>query len=82
MVPTKFTSSNLIQPWISRNVKQLSRSKQHAYYYAPTTALPSDWSKYDLKRQCQRECHPAFNNYIYSLVDPNNNQVTKGLYQK
>jgi len=31
---------------------------------------------YDLKRQCQRECHWIFNNYISSLVDLNNNQVT------
>jgi len=33
-----------------------------------------------LKRQCQRKCHQAFNNYIYSFVDPNNNQVIKRLW--
>jgi len=81
MVPTKLTSSKPSQPWISRNVKQLSRRKQRAYNRARTTTLPSDWSKYyDLKRQCQRECRRAFNNYISSLVDPNNNQVTKRLW--
>ena len=81
MIPTKLTSSRLTQPWISSSVKWLSRKKQRAYNCACTTALPSDWSKYyDLKKQCQRECRQAFNNYISSLVDPNNNQVTKRLW--
>ena len=33
-----------------------------------------------MKKQCQREHRQAFNNYISSLVDPNNSQVTKRLW--
>ena len=81
IVPIKLTSSRLTQPWISSNVKRLSQKKQRAYNCAHTTALSSDWSKYyDIKMQCRRECRQAFNDYISSLVDPNNNQVTKRLW--
>jgi len=33
-----------------------------------------DWALYyNLKRECQRECHRAYTNYVTSLVDDNNN---------
>ena len=81
MVPTKSTSTQPKQPWVTNNVKRLSRKKQRAYNRARTSDSPLDWSKYhDLKRQCQRECRQAFNNYISSLIDPNSSKVTKRLW--
>ena len=81
MVPTKSTSTQPKQPWVTNNVKRLSRKKQRAYNHARTSDSPLDWSKYhDLKRQCQRECRQAFNNYISSLIDPNSSKVTKRLW--
>ena len=81
MVPTKTTSTQSSQPWITRNVKRLSRKKQRAYNRARMTDSPPDWSKYrDLKRQCQAECRQAFNNYISSMIDQNTNKVTKRLW--
>ena len=81
MVPTKTTSTQSSQPWITRNVKRLSRKKQCAYNRARMTDSPPDWSKYrDLKRQCQAECQQAFNNYISSMIDLSTNKVTKRLW--
>ena len=81
MVPTKTSSTQPKQPWITSNIKRLSRKKQRAYNRARSSDSPLDWSKYhDLKRQCQRDCRQAFNNYISSLVDPNSNKVTKRLW--
>ena len=69
MIPTKTTFTQSSQPWITRNVKRLSRKKQRAYNRARMTYSPPDWSKYcDLKRQCQAECQQALNNYISSTI--------------
>ena len=79
-LPTKSTSTQSKQPWVTNNVKRLSGKKQRVYNRARTSDSPLDWSKYhDLKRQCQREYRQAFNNYISSLIDPNSNKVTKRL---
>ena len=81
MVSTKLTSSKLSEPWITNYIKHLTRRKQRSCNHARLTNLCENWSKYyDLKRQCQRECHSAFNNYISTLVDPNSNAITKKLW--
>ena len=50
MVPTKITSTQPKQPWITIHAKCLSRKKQRAYNRAHSSDSPLDWSKYhDLK---------------------------------
>ena len=81
MVPTKLTSSRLSQPWITNHIKWLTHRKQCAYNHTRTTNLSKDCTKYyDIKRQCQQECRLAFNNYVYTLVDPNTKKITKRLW--
>ena len=80
LIPTKWSTTKQKQPWITRQIKQLTRKKQRAYKRASLTNSPSDWATYqDLKRLSQRECRSAFNNYVSSFIDENNN-VTKKLW--
>ena len=80
MIPTKWSNTQQKQPWITRQIKQLTHRKQRAYKHARLTNNQRDWSTYqDLKRLSQRECRFAFNRYVSSFIDENNN-VTKKLW--
>ena len=83
LVPTKLSSSSFKQPWIITHIKCLSRRKQCAYDHARNskTNEAQQWSNYyNLKRECQRDCHTAYNKYVSNMVDPNKNVVTKKLW--
>jgi len=80
MVPTKWSTTKQKQPWVTRQIKQLTRKKQRAYKRARLTNSASDWENYqNLKKLSQRECRSAFNNYVSSFIDENSN-VTKKLW--
>ena len=80
MIPTNWSTTKPKQPWITRQIKQLTRRKQRAFKHARLTNNPHDWSTYqDLKRLSQWECRSAFNRYVSSLIDENNN-ATKRLW--
>ena len=75
------SSSKLHQPWITNQIKRLSRKKQRLYNRARLTNHPNDWSSYyEIKRLCQRECRNTYNDYVSRLVDPDNNAITKKLW--
>ena len=64
-VPSKTKHSNFHQPWIICKLKQLRRKKQRSYNLARSTNLPAHWSHYKhLKKDMQKECRKAFNEYI------------------
>ena len=74
------TSSKCKQPWINNEIKRLTCRKQQTYYKGRHSNSPADWTKYyELKQECQRECHTAFNKYVSNHVDPNKNTVTEPL---
>ena len=75
-VPFKFSSTKFCPPWLTRQIKRLSRQKRRRYNTARSTNLPKDWSNYhDLKRTLQRLCREAHNKHLSSLLDFHN--VTK-----
>ena len=57
-------------PWITRNIKRLSRKKQRKYNLARRTNTDDHWKAcYNLKKEVQRLCHSSHNNYVSSLLD-------------
>ena len=79
-VPSKFVGNNRDHPWITPFIKHLTRRKQRAYNQARSSHSPEDWSVYyNIKRDCQRECRRAYNNYVSNLVDSNGN-VSKRMW--
>ena len=54
------------------HIRRLSRRKQHLYNLARHMNSSHNWDTYQhLKREVQRECRKAYNDYIGSLVDKN-----------
>ena len=46
LIPTKFSSPNLRQPWINTYIKHLSRRKQRAYNRARSSNESQYWTRY------------------------------------
>ena len=73
-IPSKASSNNCTRPWITPLIKRLSKRKQRAYNTARLSHHQDDWALYyRLKKECQHECRKAYNNYVMSLIDDNNN---------
>jgi len=79
-IPSKVVNNKTSHTWITPIIKRLSKRKQRAYNKARLSHHQDDWAQYyNLKRECQRECRRAYNNYVTSLVD-NNNNVSKRMW--
>ena len=81
LIPTRNSLPIHRQPWITRNLKRLSRRKQRAYNRARITNNPSDWLRYNnIKKQTRQECCSAYNSYVQNLINPNTNAISKRLW--
>ena len=71
-VPTKHFSTGTKQPWVTNRIKRLSRKTQRLYNLARQSNCSRNWDSYRcFKREVQRECSNAYNNYIEGLVNSN-----------
>ena len=78
LIPAKQTSSNSVYPWISPVIKYLSHQIQRWYNKAK---LSEAWLHYhSLKKECQKQCHLAYHQYINNLADPSSGKITKKLW--
>ena len=76
-IPSKVVNDETSHLWITPVIKRLSKRKQCVYNKARLSHHQDDWAQYyNLKRECQRECHRAYNNYVTNLVY-DNNKVSK-----
>jgi hypothetical protein len=67
-IPTKLTSTRYSQPWINREIKQLTRRKNKLFKKHQNNKSSPLWKKYkDLKKIIQRKCRQAYDNYINSM---------------
>jgi len=81
IVPSKYSSTRLNQPWITTLIKRLTRKKQHLCNLARSTNATSIWCQYrNIKKTVQVECRSAYNNYISKLVDPKSDPNHKRLW--
>ena len=73
-IPSNVVSNKCTCPWITLFSKRLSKRKQRMYNVARLSHHQDDWVLYYcLKKECQHECHKAYNSYVMSLIDDNNN---------
>ena len=69
LVPHTQTSDKHRSPWITKQIKRLSRQKQRRYNKARSTNLSNDWENYySIKKELQRVCRNSHNNYLSSLL--------------
>jgi len=83
LVPHIFSTKPVRNPWINNHVKRLTYKKQCLYNKAKSTQLQSDLLDYeDIKKQVQRECRRAHNNYVLNMINPDNNNSSGHTYIK
>ena len=81
IIPSKFSSTRFHQPWITTNIKHLSKCKQRVFNKARASGSPSDWSQYkSLKKITQQACREAHRSYILLLIDPIAKSNNKNLW--
>jgi hypothetical protein len=67
-IPTKLTSTRYSQPWINREIKELTRRKNKLLKKHQNNKSSPQWKKYkDLKKIIQRKCRQAYDNHINSM---------------
>ena len=80
LIPTRNSLPTHRQPWITRNLKWLSRRKQCAYNRACINNNLCDWLRYNIKKQSCQECCSAYNHYVQNLINPTTNAISKRLW--
>ncbi|KAK3101678.1 hypothetical protein FSP39_005405 [Pinctada imbricata] len=77
-VPSKMTSTRYNQPWINREVKQLSRRKKRSFKRARETKSARDRKHYQhLKKATRNACKRAYDSYISNIVSPDSHSNPK-----
>ena len=77
MIPQKKAVKQHI-PWITNDIKRLSRKKQRKYNLARRTNTDENWrAYYNLKKEVQKLCRSSHNNYVLSLLDSHNKCTKK-----
>ena len=65
------TSSRFSQPWITREVKALTRRKKRSYKKAKASKKPKDKKRYkQLKTTTRTACKKAYNDYVNNIISP------------
>ena len=68
-IPSKHTSKRFRQPWVTKELKKLSRLKSKAWAVARSTKCTKNWEKYKrLKKITQLTNRKAYQSYIKTLV--------------
>ena len=74
LIPSKMSSSRVSQPWITGQLKRMTRQKKRAYRKAKKSGDEQDITAYKtLQKNVQHQCKKAYNEYINNLVAGNNN---------
>ena len=78
-VPTKLTSTKISQPWFNTKCKKLSRRKEKLYHKKHLSSkLQKEYD--DLKRETQKQCRIANNDYLLDLIKDDDNINKKKIY--
>ena len=68
-IPSKTTSTRITQPWITKDLRTLSRRKQKLYNRAKRTHKTRDWNSYNaMKKLAQKKCREAYSSYINNII--------------
>ena len=77
-VPSKMSSSRFNQPWITREIKQLSRKKKKYFVKARSTQKEEDFQKYkEIKTATRLACKKAYREYIETMIAPDSTSNPK-----
>ncbi|CAG2201493.1 unnamed protein product [Mytilus edulis] len=70
-VPSKMTTSRFSQPWITKEIKALSRRKKRCFNRVKSSNRSRDKKKYQhLKSATKTACKKAYNDYLTNIISP------------
>ena len=70
-VPSKMSSTRYHQPWITGDVRRLSKRKKRAYSKATSSKDPADFHRYqELKKKTRKACKEAYAAYMRDIISP------------
>ena len=70
-VPSKMTTTRFNQPWITREVKRLSRQKKRCFKKARDSKSSKEQRRYQhLKKATRSACKRAYDDYITNIISP------------
>jgi hypothetical protein len=68
-IPSKLTSSRIQQPWITGDLRRLTRRKRKAFIKARQSQDIKDLERYKkLKKETRKACREAYSNYMKNIV--------------
>ena len=68
-VPSKWSSTRYSQSWFNSDTKRSTRRKARAFKKARKTNRLRDWKRFRrLKKESQKSCRKAYNQYVYDIV--------------
>ena len=74
-VPSKMTTEWYSQPWINRQIKQLTKRKQRAYNRYKKIQLAKDYANYKhLKNVVHNTCVKRYNQYVNDILMDENHK--------
>ena len=74
-IPSKMTSQRFNQPWITRELKKLSRRKDRAYKRYVNSKSPHHFSRYkNLKNVVHVRCRQRYHEYVNSIIMDENHK--------
>ena len=73
-VPSKKSSTKNHVPWISNNLKRISRRKYRAWKIAKTSNKASDWERFrEIKKYTRRTNRQCYQKYINKIIEEDSN---------
>ncbi|XP_072048393.1 uncharacterized protein [Amphiura filiformis] len=77
-VPSKVATTKYNQPWITKQVKRLTRQKKRIFNKARHSKKPKDFERYKvLKTTCRSACKKAYNDYVTNIISPESSSNPK-----
>ena len=81
LVVSRWSSERFSQPWITGQVKRISRRQKRAHSKARQTKSERDWVWYrTLRHKAQLTCRQAYNDYLNSFICEDSEKNPKRLY--
>ena len=78
-VPSKMSTTRYNQPWITREIKRLTRQKQKRYNQAKGKHKQSkEYRRFrKLKRRVEKKCKDAYSQYMKDIISPDTDKNNK-----
>ena len=79
-VPSWTTSQRFSQPWINRDIRNITCLKRRWFGGARKTRHPKDWTRYKvIKKKAQKSCRKQHDQHVNDML-MNDNQNPKGFW--